>query len=122
MSEQRAVSRREFLKLAGVAGATIGVGAGLGGLIAACGGSEETTTPAGAASTTSTAAAGGTGTTAGASTTVSASAESGRDLKIGIISPKTGNLASFALADDWYVGWLTLRWRTASSAATGRST
>ena len=40
----KAVSRREFLKIAGIAGATIGVGAGLGGLVAACGGTEETTT------------------------------------------------------------------------------
>ena len=55
----KAVSRREFLKIAGVAGATIGVGAGLGGLVAACGGT--TTTTAGptttAAGTTTTAAA-----------------------------------------------------------------
>ena len=41
MSEEmikKTVSRRDFLKIAGVAGATIGVGAGLGGLVAACGG------------------------------------------------------------------------------------
>ena len=35
-----AVSRRQFLKLAGVAGAAVGMGAGVGGLLAACG--EET--------------------------------------------------------------------------------
>ncbi len=51
----KAVSRREFLKIAGVAGATVGVGAGLGGLIAACGGSTTTTTT-GAATTQSTTA------------------------------------------------------------------
>ena len=43
-SDGKEVSRRDFLKMAGVAGATIGVGAGLGGLVAACGGDEETTT------------------------------------------------------------------------------
>ena len=35
------VSRREFLKLAGIAGAAVGLGAGLGGLVAACGCSED---------------------------------------------------------------------------------
>ena len=48
MSEERIVSRRESFKLAGVAGATIGVAGGLVGLVAACGGDEETTTTAGA--------------------------------------------------------------------------
>ena len=50
------VSRRDFLKIAGIAGATIGMGAGLGGVLAACGGDEETTTTA-AGETTTTAAA-----------------------------------------------------------------
>jgi branched-chain amino acid transport system substrate-binding protein len=66
--ESKALSRRDFLKYAGLAGATIGLGAGLGGVIAACGGTaEETTTTAGGTPTTA-----GTGTTAaGATTTVS---------------------------------------------------
>ncbi len=38
------VSRREFLKIAGVAGAAVGAAGGLGGLLAACGGTEESTT------------------------------------------------------------------------------
>ena len=42
------ISRREFLKIAGLAGATIGVGASLGGLLAACGDGEVTTTSAAA--------------------------------------------------------------------------
>jgi branched-chain amino acid transport system substrate-binding protein len=50
--ESKAVSRREFLKYAGIAGAVVGVGGGLGGLIAACGGKEETTTTAGGGGTT----------------------------------------------------------------------
>ena len=39
-------SRREFLKIAGMAGAAVGAAGGLGGLLAACGGTEETTTSA----------------------------------------------------------------------------
>jgi len=69
---KRAHTRREFLKIAGVAGATVGLGAGLGGLVSACGGTEETTTTAGPATTagpTTTAAAGATTTTAVAATT-----------------------------------------------------
>ena len=69
---KRLHSRREFLKIAGVAGATVGLGAGLGGLVTACGGTEETTTTAGPATTagpTTTAAAGATTTTAVAATT-----------------------------------------------------
>jgi branched-chain amino acid transport system substrate-binding protein len=104
MAEGRTVSRREFLKLAGVAGATIGVGAGLGGLVAACGGTATTTTTAGptttAGATTTTA---GVTTTAGATTTVSAAPEAGRTIKLGVVSPKTGNFASFAIADDWWI-------------------
>jgi branched-chain amino acid transport system substrate-binding protein len=64
----KALSRRDFLKYAGLAGATIGLGAGLGGVIAACGGTaEETTTTAGGVTTT----AAGPVTTGGATTTVS---------------------------------------------------
>ena len=98
------VSRRDFLKLAGVAGATIGLGAGLGGLVAACGGTEEATTTTTAAATSTT--AGGTVTTAaaaGSTTTVAASAEEGRVVKMGVVSPLTGSLASFAKPDEWIV-------------------
>jgi branched-chain amino acid transport system substrate-binding protein len=73
------VSRREFLKIAGIAGATIGVGAGLGGLVAACGGGEET---------------GGTGTTVSA-------LELGREIKIGFVSPQTGGIAPFGVPDKY---------------------
>jgi branched-chain amino acid transport system substrate-binding protein len=93
------VSRRQFLKIAGIAGAAIGVGGGLGGLISACGGTEETTTTAAAATTTTA----GVTTTAGATTTVSAAAEAGRAIKLGLVSPKTGNFAVFAIADDWWI-------------------
>lgn len=93
---KRTVSRREFLKLAGIAGAAVGMGAGLGGLVAACG--EETTT---------TTAGGGTGTTGGESTTtVSASGEKGDEIKVGWVAPITGSLASFGVPDNY----LATRW------------
>jgi branched-chain amino acid transport system substrate-binding protein len=96
---KEAVSRREFLKLAGVAGAAVGLGAGLGGLVAACGGGETTTTTAGATSTTT---AGATSTTAAAST-VSAGPEAGREVKIGYVTPITGPIAAFGMADEFCV-------------------
>lgn len=91
--EGKPVSRRDFLKIAGAAGAAVGLAGGLGGLIAACG-EEETTT---------TAATGGTGTTAteGATTSVSAGAEKGAEIKIGFVSPLTGGIASFGVPDKY---------------------
>ena len=88
--ERRTLSRREFLKIAGVAGATVTVAGGLGGLLAACGEEETTTSTAGEATTTS--AAGETTTTAGGetTTTVSAEAEMGREVKLGFVVPLTG--------------------------------
>ena len=83
-----------------------GLGGGLGGLFAGCGGTEETTTTTQAATTTSagvTTTSGPT-TTVGATTTVSAGPEAGRAIKIGLVSPKTGNFSVFAISDDWWVG------------------
>ena len=91
------VSRREFLKIAGITGATLGMGAGLGGLVAACGEEEETTTSAAVATT----AASTTSTSAAITTTVSAGPEAGREMKIGVVSPQTGSLAVFGIADKW---------------------
>jgi branched-chain amino acid transport system substrate-binding protein len=103
MPEEKAVSRRQFLKIAGVAGATIGVAGGLGGLVAACGDTEETTTTAGPTTTAGVTTTAGPTTTAGATTTVSAGAEEGRAIKLGLVSPKTGNFSVFAIADDWWI-------------------
>jgi branched-chain amino acid transport system substrate-binding protein len=101
MAEKGTVSRREFLRLAGIAGASIGAAAGLGGLVAACG-EEETTTTAGATTTGGvTTTAGATTTTAGATTTVSAGVETGREIKVGIPAPKTGPFATFMIPFDW---------------------
>jgi branched-chain amino acid transport system substrate-binding protein len=100
--EDKYVSRRDFLKIAGVAGATIGLGAGLGGVVAACGNGDETTTSVTAQATTTTGAV--TSTTAGEpTTTISAGPEAGRDIILGLVSPSTGPLALFAKADDWWV-------------------
>ncbi len=103
----KALSRREFLKIAGLSGATIGLGAGLGGLVAACG-EEETTTTTAAGSTTT--AAESTTTSAAATTTsVSAGAESGRELKIGFVAPLTGGIALFGVPDQYCAS----RWQEA---------
>ena len=97
----RPVSRRDFLKIAGIAGAAVGAGAGLGGILAACGEEETTTTTAG--ETTTTTAAATTTTTAAATTTVSTAAETGREIKLGFVTPTTGPLASFGVPDGYCV-------------------
>ncbi len=102
-AERSGVSRRQFLKMAGLAGAAVSVGGGLGGLLAACGGDEETTTSTATApseSTTTTGAA-STDTTAGPTTT--AGVEGGREIKVGVVAPLTGALASFAAAANWQI-------------------
>jgi branched-chain amino acid transport system substrate-binding protein len=93
---KKTVSRRSFLKMAGVAGAAVGASAGLGGLLAACGGTEESTTTTAGAGTTTTA---GVGTTTSAST----SAEMGDEIKLGFVTPLTGALASFGVPDQYCV-------------------
>ncbi|MBC7294472.1 MAG: ABC transporter substrate-binding protein, partial [Thermoleophilia bacterium] len=93
----QAVSRREFLKLAGLAGATVGLGTGLGGLLAACGAKEESTTTSAAATSTT-----------AAQTTTTGTPE-GRVIKIGYVSPRTGALALFGKPDQYCVD----RWNEA---------
>ena len=94
--ESKKLSRREFLKFAGIAGAAVGAAGGLGGILAACGGGTTTTTTAAttattAGATTTTAAAVTTTSAAGATTTVSAAAATGT-LKVGAVLSLT----------DWY--------------------
>jgi branched-chain amino acid transport system substrate-binding protein len=104
-TEKGSLNRREFLRIAGVAGATIGLGAGLGGVVAACGGTAESTTTTTAASSSTTAASASTTTSAAPSTTaVSASVETGREVKVGVIVPVTGYLALFGVSDKWSLG------------------
>lgn len=99
--EEKTVSRRNFLKLAGVAGAGIGLGAGLAPVLSACGGEAETTTTTAPAATTTSAAAPATTTSAAGSTTTSAGAEQGRALKVGVVAPLTGIYAAFASTLNW---------------------
>ena len=101
--ESKSVSRREFLKIAGIAGATIGAGAGLGGLLAACGGEETTTTTAAPATTTTAAPATTTTAAAAETTTTSAGVETGRPIKVGFVDPLTGPLAAFGVAGSYCV-------------------
>ena len=99
LPEGSSVSRRDFLKLAGVAGATIGVGAGLSGLLAACGSSTTTTTAAPATTATTSV----TPTTGGSTTSVSAAATTGREIKVGFVTPLTGPIAAFGASDQYCV-------------------
>ena len=95
--EGKAVSRREFLKFAGIAGAVVGVGGGLGGLLAACGGSTTTTTAAGP-TTTAAVGASTTASTSGASTTAVSTGGSGpgkAKIVIGAARPISGSLSFF---------------------------
>jgi branched-chain amino acid transport system substrate-binding protein len=109
LSMDKAVSRREFLKIAGVAGAAVGIGAGLGGLVAACGGGTTTTT---AGATTTTAGATTTTAAAGSTTSVSTAPEAGREIKLGFVAPLTGPLASFGVPDTYCAD----RWKEAIGA------
>jgi branched-chain amino acid transport system substrate-binding protein len=104
--DAKALSRRDFLRIAGVSGAAIGLAGGLGGVLAACGQEETTTT--GAAATTTTAALATTSTAApGSTTSVSASAETGREIKLGFVTPLTGPIALFGVPDQYCVS----RWK-----------
>ena len=105
------VSRRQFLKMAGIMGAAVGAGAGLGGLVAACGSEESTTTTAAAATTTTSAAATSSTTAAPQTTTTSAGVETGRPVKVGFVDPLTGVLAAFGLAGDYCVS----KWKAATA-------
>ncbi len=93
---ERAVSRRDFLRLAGVAGATVAIGGGLGGLLAACGGETTTSSSTEAtAGSTTTASSGVTETTVAttATTQVSAGPATGEPIKIGVLAAQTGPAA-----------------------------
>jgi branched-chain amino acid transport system substrate-binding protein len=70
------ITRRDFIKTAGVAGIAVGAVGGLSGVLAACGSSSDDS-------------GGGGG--------------EGRPIKIGFVSPKTGPLAPFGEADAWCV-------------------
>ena len=75
---ERPVTRRDFLKVAGVGAVALGIGGSLSGALGACGSSSS----------------GGTSGSPGAS---------GRTIKIGFVSPVTGALAAFGEADSYCV-------------------
>jgi len=89
------VSRREFLRMAGVAGAALSLGAGLGVTFAGCGEGQQTST------TTSNAVSSTEPAQSETTTSVSAGAEGGRPIKIGFVSPITGRLANFGVPDKY---------------------
>src|SRR5680860_1406724 len=80
------ISRRQFIKVAGVTGAALGLG-GIGSYLTGCGGDDKTT------ETTES----GTGTTAGVS------GATGREIKIGFVTPLIGALAGFGVPDQYCV-------------------
>lgn len=96
--ESRTVSRREFLKYAGIAGAALSLGGGLGGLLAACGDDSAATTTTSAVSGTTATTAGGATTTAagGATTTVAAGADT-TPWYVGGVADVTGPLATIGV-------------------------
>ena len=98
-SREGHVSRRDFLKAAGAAGATIGLTGGLGGLLAACGTEAVTTTTGPGATTTQAPTAAST--QAADTTTVTAAADAGREIRLGFVEPVTGSLASFGVPTSY---------------------
>jgi branched-chain amino acid transport system substrate-binding protein len=100
VSTGKPISRREFLRVAGKTGAALGLGAGLTGLVGAC---EE---PEASSNTIATIVVGPTTTTLPQpTTTVSTSPEVGRSIRIGLVSAKTGPLALFGKADEWWIDY-----------------
>ena len=80
------ISRRQFLKMAGAAGATVALAGGVGGLAAACGDDETTSTE-------------------GTGTDVSAGPETGEEIKAGYVLPVTGAMAAFGTAASWHIDY-----------------
>ena len=91
LASGKSVTRRQFLKIAAIAGASVGVG---GGLLAACGGSGTPTSTSAEAPTTTT-------TSVETSTSVTSAPTAGREIKIGFVSPQTGPLAFFGVPDKY---------------------
>ncbi len=71
------MTRRRFLEVAGITGAAVGVGGGIGSLLSACGSSSPSAS--------------------------SSSGATGRTIKIGMVSPVTGSLAAFGAADSFCI-------------------
>jgi branched-chain amino acid transport system substrate-binding protein len=93
------VSRRRFLKILGTACALCGSGTVLADFLAGCARDQV------ASNTTATIVHGETTSTTEPSTTtmVTTTVERGRPLRIGVLTAKTGRLALFSKADDWWM-------------------
>ncbi|MBN1321427.1 MAG: ABC transporter substrate-binding protein [Thermoleophilia bacterium] len=101
------IDRREFLRMAAATLCTAaGLGAGLGSLVAGCDDGQRTSnttaTIPGGATTSSNAST--TTVTEPTLTTVVAGPPTGRVLKVGVVSARTGHLALSGKADDWWMG------------------
>jgi len=90
---KKPISRRDFLKMTGRVGLALGLGTGLGGLVGACRTTGEVS------STIATIA----DAQSSPSTTTTVAAEQGRELVIGVVSHKSGPLALFGRADEWWM-------------------
>lgn len=101
MSIDEPVDRREFLRILGKAAAVLGAGPSLGGVFAACddnGAASNTTATVAMGETTLTTVAPST------TTSVAVQPEAGRPIRLGVVSAKSGPLALFGRADDWWIG------------------
>jgi branched-chain amino acid transport system substrate-binding protein len=101
----KSVSRRQFLKIAGITGVAVGAAGGLGGLLAACGTKEESTTTTAAATPGSSETTATTAPPASSDTTVAAGPETGDEIKAGYVLPITGSMAAFGTAAQWHLDY-----------------
>jgi branched-chain amino acid transport system substrate-binding protein len=95
LSEWRPVSRREFLKMAGAAGAAITLAGGVGGLLAGCGNATTATSATGGATTS-----GASETTAGSATTVTTGGAA-KYIVIGDIETMSGPASTDLKRTQW---------------------
>jgi branched-chain amino acid transport system substrate-binding protein len=107
---RRPVSRRQFLRVAGLAAASIGAAGGLPALLTACAGNETTTTASSVATPTTGGVAPTTSSSATVSsepttTSVSAGAEQGDEIKAGYVLPVTGAMAEYGAILSWQLDW-----------------
>jgi branched-chain amino acid transport system substrate-binding protein len=106
----RPVSRREFLRAAGLAAASLSAAGGLSGLLAACAKDNATTSTASSVIPTTT-TGGVTPTSATASsepattTSVSSGEEQGDEIKVGYVLPVTGAMAEYGAILGWQLDW-----------------
>lgn len=101
------LSRRDFLKLSGIAAASVGVGGGLSSLLGACGSTGDTS------STTSSVRR--------AVTTAVVGAETGKEIKIGYIMPINGASSELGAAAKWGVDYFNQNvWKNGVVAGDGK--